>query len=120
MNIMSNDDKAIIKNTLNSIYDVTGIKSNLSKTNDVNKNTYTISTIDTNTTANNQIEISSLITDYCKYDIKLLNEYIDNIVNQKGVENKMISKIEVKGKDKNIIIVHFEDGDIQKSCLLAK
>lgn len=31
MNIMSNDDKAIIKNTLNSIYDVTGIKSNLSK-----------------------------------------------------------------------------------------
>ena len=118
MNTMSNDDKAIIKNTLNSIYGVTGIKSNLPKTNDVNKNTYTTSTIGMNTTTDNRIATSSLITNYCKYDIKSLNEYIDNIANQKGVENKMISKIEVRGKDKNAVIVHFEDGDIQKAVCL--
>lgn len=118
MNIMSNDDKAIIKNTLNSIYGVTGIKSNLPKTNDVNKNTYTTSTIGMNTTTDNRIATSSLVTNYCKYDIKSLNEYIDNIANQKGVENKMISKIEVRGKDKNVVIVHFEDGDIQKAVCL--
>ena len=106
------------KDIVNSIYEVTDIKSNLLKTNDVNKNTYTISTIDTNTTTDNRIAKDSLITNYCKYDIKSLNEYIDNIANQKGVENKMISKIEVRGKDKNVVIAHFEDGDIQKAVCL--
>ena len=117
---MSNADKAITKNTLNSIYGITGIKSNLLKANIVNKNTYTnaIPAIDMNTTTDNRIATSSLITDYCKYDIKSLNEYMDNIANQKGVENKMISKIEVRGKDKNVVIVHFEDGDIQKAVCL--
>lgn len=88
------------------------------KINGVNKNTYTASTIDMTTTTNNRIAVDSLITDYCKYDIKSLNEYIDNIANQKGAENKMISKIEVRGKDKNIVITHFEDGDIQKAVCL--
>lgn len=137
MNVMSDNNATISRNTLNSIYGITGIKANLLKANDINKNncTYTtVSTIGTGITADNRtkveknmdavswypnLAVDNLISDYMKYDIKSLNEFIDNnITNKKGVENKMILKIEVKGKDKNVIIVHFEDGDIQKAVCL--
>lgn len=137
MNIMSDKDKAMIKRAINSMYSATDINSILLNTNSVNKNdsTYnTTHTIATSVAPNNQIkveenmnvaslypnlEVYNLIQDYIKYDIKSLNEFIDNnIINKKGVENKMISKIEVKGKNKNVIIVHFEDGDIQKAVCL--
>lgn len=137
MNTMSDNNAPIIRNALNSIYGITGIKANLLKANDVNKNncTYnTTTTIGTGTAIDNRtkveknmdvaswypdLAVDNLISDYMKYDIKSLNEYIDNnITNKKGAENKMISKIEVKGKDKNVIIVHFEDGDIQKAVCL--
>lgn len=35
-------------------------------------------------------------------------------------DNNMISKIEIKGKLKNVVIVYFEDGDIQKAVCLPE
>lgn len=60
MNTMSDNNATISRNALNSIYGITGIKANLLKANDVNKNncTYnTTTTMGTDTVADNRTKM---------------------------------------------------------------
>lgn len=123
MNTMSNEDRDKIRRVINSVYGATSGKFNLEmKMTDKPKcNYYTTSTNNTGINTFNPFESHYVNTNIeSLYPQSLfMSGYVDtDIVSKKGVENKMISKIEVKGKDKNVIIVHFEDGDIQKAVCL--
>lgn len=121
MNTMSNADRDKIKRVINSVYGATSSKFDLEMTDEPKCNYVTTSINNTGGDTFNQfksyngnINFASLYPNSLFY-----NGYVDtDIVSKKGVENKMISKIEVKGKDKNVVIVHFEDGDIQKAVCL--